>query len=122
MYGAPRTVNFILYCARWEAAVAFYRDALKLPVNMQKEWFIEFSLGRDARLSVADERRASIKSAGGAGVTVSLEVDDIEAVRSDVERQGLQPSEIRDHPWGALVFHLLDPEGHRLEFWQKTAP
>jgi catechol 2,3-dioxygenase-like lactoylglutathione lyase family enzyme len=112
------TVNLILYCAEWEATVRFYRKGLGLPVTMENEWFVEFRLGADSRLSVADERRASIKSCGGAGITVSLQVADIRGVREAARAGGLQPTEIVDHPWGARVFYLIDPEGHRLEVWQ----
>jgi uncharacterized glyoxalase superfamily protein PhnB len=85
------------------------------------DWFVEFLLNAGARLSVADERRASVKTSHGAGITVALEVADIDAVRRDVEEKGLTPTPIRNHPWNARVFYLADPEGHRIEFWQAEA-
>ena len=112
------TTNVILYCRQWEAAVRFYRDQLQLPVNFSTDWFVEFQLNTGTRLSIADEKRASIESCGGKGITLALEVEDIEAVYEYAEKSGLAPTVIKQHPWNARVFHLFDPEGHRLEIWQ----
>lgn len=113
-----QTANTIFYCKNWEQTVAFYRDRLGLPVNFSNDWFVEFRLTDGSRISIADESRASIKSCGGGGLTLALEVNDIDSVRADMERSGIEPTEIRDHPWGARVFYFYDPEGHRIEVWQ----
>lgn len=112
------TANTILYCGHWEETVRFYRDGLRLPVLFATDWFVEFRLAADSRLSVADERRASIKSSGGAGITVSLQVEDIDATWEHAKETGLAPTAISEHPWHARVFCLFDPEGHRIEMWQ----
>ncbi|MBN1632467.1 MAG: VOC family protein [Thermoleophilia bacterium] len=114
------TANTILYCGRWDAAVVFYRDGLGLPILFSTDWFVEFRLSADSRLSVADETRASVRRSGGVGITISLEVDDIDAAWKLVTRRGLEPTAICDHPWQARVFHLFDPEGHRIEIWQRS--
>ncbi len=49
------TANTILYCAKWEETVAFYKDVLKLEIGFANDWFVEFNLNRCARLSVANE-------------------------------------------------------------------
>jgi catechol 2,3-dioxygenase-like lactoylglutathione lyase family enzyme len=118
MSGDVLTVNLILYSADWERTVGFYRDGLELPVGMENDWFVEFRVGGDSRLSIADERRASIKSCGGGGVTVALEVADIDAAWQSAKAKGLSPTEVRDHPWNARVFYLVDPDGHRVELWE----
>ena len=114
------TVNTILYCRQWPAMVNFYRDQLRLPVNFATDWFIEFYLTDNSRLSIADEKRASIKSASGKGITITLEVEEIEPIHKKLQDAGLMPTRVRQHPWNAKVFHLLDPEGNRLEVWQST--
>jgi catechol 2,3-dioxygenase-like lactoylglutathione lyase family enzyme len=116
-----KTANTILYCRNWRATVDFYQNRLGLPVNFASEWFVEFSLTGTARLSIADEGRASVKSAGGQGITLALEVEDIRAAHRWAESTGLAPTALRRHPWDAEVFYLRDPEGHRIEFWQATA-
>ena len=108
--------NTILYCRRWEETAAFYEHAVRLPVLMRKDWFVEFRLANDAALSVADERRATIPSAGGHGITISLRVEDAEATRAALLEAGLEPDPLRTS-WGSPAFFLRDPEGNRLEFW-----
>jgi catechol 2,3-dioxygenase-like lactoylglutathione lyase family enzyme len=114
------TANTILYCRRWEETVRFYRDGLGLPVVFATDWFVEFCLAADSRLSIADDARATVRSSGGAGITLSLQVEDIQAEHTDAERAGLEPTAIRAHPWRADTFYLFDPEGHRIEIWQRT--
>jgi predicted enzyme related to lactoylglutathione lyase len=116
-----KTTNTILYCREWDKTIRFYRDQLQLSVTFATDWFVEFGLNAVARLSIADEKRSTVKSCGGRGVTLALEVDDIAALREYALKNGLQPTAIRKHPWGAWVFHLFDPEGHRLEIWQARA-
>ena len=73
-----KAANTILYCKKWDETVAFYRDGLKLLVISSTDWFVEFKLNESARLSVANEIRESIKSGEGKGITISLQVADVE--------------------------------------------
>ena len=116
------TVNTILYCRRWDDMVRFYRDRLGLPVSLANEWFMEFRLTSTARLSIADERRSTVKSAAGKGITLTIEVNDINPVHQRMQDLGLNPTSIHRHPWDAWVFNLFDPEGNRLEIWQADEP
>lgn len=111
--------NTILYCSRWQECVEFYRDGLGLDVASENDWFVEFSLNPDSRLSVADARRASIESAGGRGITVTLKIEDILSAHQALMDRGLLPGEIKKHAWGADVFYLRDPDGNRIEFWSE---
>lgn len=110
------TVNTILYCTRWTETVAFYKDVLELSQNFSNDWFVEFMLNDNARLSIANEERASIKSGGGQGITLTFNVDDLEALHTLLTSRGAEPTPIRSR-WGAKVFYMRDPEGHRVEFW-----
>ncbi len=116
-----KSANTILYCSKWEDTVRFYRKLLKLPVTFSTDWFVEFSLNESNRLSIANEKRASIKTSRGKGITLSWEVDRIERAWADVRKNGLAPTPIQKHLWGARVFYLFDPEGTRIEFWQSSA-
>jgi len=115
------TANTILYCKKWDETVLFYGELLNMPVNFSNDWFVEFRVSETARLSIADEKRASIKSCENKGITLAWEVEDIKAAWDDIVQAGLHPTEIKKHAWGAEVFYLLDPEGHRIEFWKQTA-
>lgn len=111
-----QTSNIILYCHKWHETVAFYRDRLGFPVHFSNEWFVEFALSSTARLSVANQEQSSIKSGEGKGITVSLEVNDIETVRAFMEKSGLAPTAMKEI-WKSRLFYIYDPEGNRIEFW-----
>lgn len=112
-----KTSNTILYCKKWPETVDFYRSGLELPVTYASDWFVEFQLSGAAHLSVADETRATIKSGAGAGLTITLQVDNAETTRHYLRRKGLAVGPLKNHAWGARVFYFFDPEGHRLEIW-----
>lgn len=117
-----KMVNTILYCHHWEDTVAFYRDTLGLAISFSKRWFVEFILTEGARVSIADERYATISSSNGRGVTLSIEVYSIDESHRQISQKGLSPSPITDHPWNARVFFIHDPEGNRIEFWMACPP
>ncbi len=108
--------NTILYCNRWAATVRFYRDVIKLPLLLKKEWFVEFQLTHNGCLSVADATRSSICSAGGVGITLSLQVENIEAVHDRMVSDGVDVTPIKS-TWGAKACFVFDPEGTRIELW-----
>ncbi len=114
--------NTILYCRRFEATVRFYRDGLSFTPVLVKPWFVEFAVNALSRISVADESRASVKSSGGLGVTLTFQLADLDAFHARLTASGFEPGRIMSHPWGARLFHILDPEGHRLEFWSPVEP
>lgn len=109
--------NTILYCDDWAAAVAFYRDILHFSINYQNDWFVEFQLTAQSYLSVADASRATIDSVNGQGITLAWQVDDMQRVYADLQEQGITVTPIQQK-WGAHLFYIHDPEGHRIEFWQ----
>ena len=115
-----KTANTILYCRKWKETVAFYQTQLDLHVTISNEWFVEFKLNETSRLSIADQTRCSIDSNDGKGITITLEVDNIDTTHLYLNEVGLNPTPIKDHPWGAKVIHIYDPEGNRIEFWSPT--
>jgi len=110
-----KSTNTILYCKKWEETVEFYRTGLKLLVLSSNEWFVEFKLNEMSRLSVANEARTSIDSSSGKGITVSLQVADINHTRTELIEGGVTATPIKE-VWGAKAFYVHDPEGNRLEF------
>lgn len=119
--GTPRRANTILYCRRWAATVAFYREQLGLPVIFANDWFVEFHVNGDAYLSIADAARASIAAVEGQGITLAWQVESLEDVWSAIQSMGIAVTPIRRR-WGARVFYCSDPEGHRIEFWSEASP
>jgi catechol 2,3-dioxygenase-like lactoylglutathione lyase family enzyme len=111
-----RNTNIILYCRKWQETVDFYR-LLEFPITFSTEWFVEFQLTGSAHLSIADERRATVKSSGGAGSTLTLQVGNVDDAWQWLHAKGVGVGPIRNHAWGGRVFYFFDPEGHRLEVW-----
>jgi catechol 2,3-dioxygenase-like lactoylglutathione lyase family enzyme len=110
--------NAILYCQNWEATVAFYRETLGLSISFASDWFVEFALHDGAHLSIADAARASIAAVGGQGITLAWQVEELAAVREELEAAGVAVTPIKRR-WGAWVCYCRDPEGHRIELWEE---
>jgi len=111
-----RRTNTILYCRRWAETVQFYRDVLGLTGHWLSEWFLEFRLTADSFVSIADAARATIAPAGGAGLTLSWQVADVEGFHRYLLDKGVAAEPIATR-WGGRCFYFHDPEGHRLEAW-----
>ncbi|MEM7344090.1 MAG: VOC family protein [Chloroflexota bacterium] len=114
-----KNANTSLYCHQWAETVKFYKIYLQLPIVFANDWFVEFKLTGNAYLSLANAQRATIKSVQGQGITITLQVEDINGTWHYLQQQGLDVGPIKSHPWGAYVFYFFDPEGHRLEIWSK---
>lgn len=112
-----RRANTILYCRKWPETAAFYQDVFAFPISHQTDWFIEFQLAPGAYLSLADESRATIKSVEGQGITLSWEIATLHDMHAALQARGIAVSPVR-RKWGADLFYLHDPEGHRIELWQ----
>jgi predicted enzyme related to lactoylglutathione lyase len=109
--------NTILYCSEWASTVAFYRDVIALETTHEAEWFVEFALHDAAHLSIADTARTSIDPAGGAGITLSWQVDDLAAECARLAAHNVATSDPMQQ-WGGRSVFLHDPEGNRLELWE----
>ncbi len=115
---SPKNANTILYCKKWKETVDFYKNRLGLLITHNSDWFIEFKLTETAHISIADEQRASIKSSGGTGITLALQVESATSTWEYLRVSGLDIGPVKEHPWGAQVFYFFDPEGHRIEVWE----
>lgn len=115
-----RIVNTIIYCEKFAETVNFYRSRLNLAVTTSLDWFVEFKLNEYSRLSIANEKNASIKSSEGRGLTITLQVHDIDETFHFLKEAGVNPGEIKKHAWGAKIIHVFDPEGNRIEFWSQN--
>jgi catechol 2,3-dioxygenase-like lactoylglutathione lyase family enzyme len=117
----PKRTNTILYCQRWPETVAFYKDHLRLSVAFANDWFVEFQLTGSSFLSIAHAARATITAVQGQGMTLTLEVANVAAVKAELEKLGIPTMPLKRR-WNALAFYCFDPEGHRLEFWTAELP
>jgi catechol-2,3-dioxygenase len=53
-------------------------------------------------------------------VTISLQVADVDELRSELMQAGFAPTPVKE-VWGSRAIYLHDPEGNRLEFWSGRA-
>ena len=113
----PDSMNTVLYCQHFASTLEFYEHILGLPRGFANDWFVEFKVADRAYLSVADQSRATINSAHGAGITLTFRVDNVSAYHAQLVARGAAPSAIGRRPWNATGFLLYDPEGTRIEVW-----
>ena len=123
---APVQLRLVLTVDDFEAALAFYRDALGLPEHDAWE-----SEGDDARIAILDAGRATLElvNEGQAAaidrievgkrvagpVRIAFEVDDSEAVaRRLVEAGAEQLAEPVTTPWNDRNVRLQAPDGMQL--------
>ena len=111
-----KRINTILYCQNWDDTVKFYRDVLKLIVNHKAQWLIEFQVIDITFLSIANAASTSIQSSKGSGITLSFQVENVDAVQRQLSEIGIETGPIKSI-WGARAFYIFDPEGHRIELW-----
>lgn len=114
-------INTMLYCQPWHEVVAFYGDTLGLPVHARNSWMVEFSLGPQIFLSVADASRTSVAPGDGRGLTISLQVPALSEWQRLLEQQEV-PCQPVEHADGARGLFFRDPAGNRLEVWQPPDP
>ncbi|MGD8980620.1 MAG: VOC family protein, partial [Desulfobacterales bacterium] len=111
-----KRINTILYCRNWQTTVEFYRDVLKLRVNYETEWLVEFRLVDNTYLSIANAADTSIQSSNGDGITLSFQVETVDIAHCQLRDIGIKVGPIKPI-WGVRAFYIFDPEGHRMELW-----
>ncbi len=63
-----------------------------------------------------NEKKSSVKSCQGKGITICLQIEDIDVTHASMEASGLKPTTIKEI-WKSRLFYIYDPEGNRIEFW-----
>ena len=114
------TTNLILYCDKWHETVAFYEQTFEFSKIELSDWLVEFIISDNARISVADQNRTSIKSVKDKGIMLSWQVENIEDTWQDLKQKDINLEPIKEHPWGARLFRFYDPDGHPIEIWSSA--
>ncbi len=101
----------VLHVPDMARALAFYRDALGLPVRYASEVYVEFDL-QPATLALHHaEPEASTR-----GVGLFLVVDDVDALVAQLQAKGLTPTQPpTDQDFGYRTALYVDPFGNRVE-------
>ncbi|WP_344250126.1 VOC family protein [Isoptericola hypogeus] len=109
------------------AAARFYAELLGMSPTFTSDWYVSLRSG-DAELAVVDADHATIperaRGARAAGVLVTVEVDDVDAVHTRVVADGghdlLLP--LRDEEFGQRHFIVAGPDGALVDIVTPIAP
>lgn len=111
--------NVNLYVRNMERAKQFYTDVLGLVEDSQRSFlptFILFNAG-GCTLTLQDSSAPGAVFGKADSIELGFAVDDVEAVRSRLQAQGITVTEIQQMGWGS-GFDTVDPEGHRLTIYR----
>jgi len=111
------SLHTVLICEKWEECVSFYRDVLGFCIVDKRDRFVEFEVTTGARIGILRPLHPDARERSHDQVILSLRVSNIEETHAKLKMRCSRLPAIREHPWGARVFELRDPEGWRLEFW-----
>lgn len=110
----------------------FYRDVLGLrpTFGTEGDGYADFDAGGEVSLALFDatEMAAALglpgQAAGGDRCCLVLQVDDVDAVATELSRRGVAlAAPPADRPaWGLRTVHLRDPDGNLVELYQDLAP
>lgn len=105
----------------------FYRELLALEDTFASDWYISLAAsGGNPQIATVQRQHDSIPSrfrAAPAGVLVTAEVEEADAVRARADAMGAPlEMELRDEPWGQRHFMTRDPDGLLVDVVQIIAP
>ena len=107
----------VLFCRKWDAYVSFYRDVLGFEVVDTKTGFVEFQVTPGSRIGLLKPTGDSATEYSDTSFILSFRVGNAEEIHRALSARCTGLTAVKQHPWGAHLFELRDPEGRRLEFW-----
>ena len=107
----------VLFCRKWDACVSFYRDALGFEVVDTKPGFVEFQIAPGSHISLLRQTGNDKSDDPDSSFILSFRVEDVEEIHKTLSARCTGLTAVKQHPWGARLFELRDPEERRLEFW-----
>jgi lactoylglutathione lyase len=106
----------MVYVQDMQRSVAFYRDILGLPLQMESPGWSQFDLGNGVTLGLHPAR--GLQPEPVSGWTPGFKVDDVRAARERVVSAGAEiSSDFHDIP-GGVVLEFADPDGNRIDVTQ----
>lgn len=120
--------GFRLLVSDFAAAVHFWRDLMKLPLQFQDEalGYAYFDAGKvGLELMKHDDFASAIGEVTpvpvpqGRQVVIDFRVDDVDTTYAELVAQGVTSvSRPQDRPlWRARTAHIADPDGHVIEIY-----
>lgn len=125
----------VIVTSKLAQARDFYVEHFDFRVVFQADWYVQLHGFRGEgvppmelafMLPNVESQPALLRTAfSGAGVIVSIEVDDVDTVHTKLMRAGALKEivvALRDEPWGQRHFLFKDPAGALLDVFQMIPP
>ncbi len=111
-------INIVyLYVRDMTRSLAFYRDALGIPLAGDERW---------AEATTANGVRFALHAVdgdvelGSGTLRVDFEVEDLEAAAARLRELGVEVGDVERDDWGAAC-EFVDPDGYRLHLFEPPA-
>lgn len=97
----------------------FYADKLGWKLGTNEKDVCGFAFGGGYLVAHKDTRPKPERTYGG-GMSVAVQVDDIEAAHKELKRKKVKVSPILDQHWGERQFYFTDPDGYAWSYGQQV--
>lgn len=122
-----------LLTQNFAAAVHFWRDLMKLPLQFQDETtgYAYFHAGKVGLELLTQDGFATalgevtpVAQPQGRQVVIDMQVDEVDSAYNALIEQGaISVSRPKDRPlWNARTAHIADPDGHIVELYTSLSP
>jgi catechol 2,3-dioxygenase-like lactoylglutathione lyase family enzyme len=95
----------------------FYGESLGWQLGTDEEGVAGYAFGAGYLVLRADDRPAEARRYAG-GMSVEVQVDDVDADHARLRSRGVHVSALCDQPWGERNFHFADPDGYAWSYGQ----
>jgi uncharacterized glyoxalase superfamily protein PhnB len=101
----------------------FYQQHLGARVTFDCGWYLNMTLGSQGASIQFMEPQGDMPVYTGAGVTLNIAVDDVDAEHKRLMAAGLSElMPLADHPWGDRGFSIADPIGNSVYIYSDREP
>jgi catechol 2,3-dioxygenase-like lactoylglutathione lyase family enzyme len=107
-----------LYVRDLERSVAFYRDVLGVPVELDAAhpWWAEAILPGDVRFALHEWHPEAGEISSGT-VRFDFQVEDVERAAVQLSAAGAEVGDVTHASWGSMCT-VTDPDGYRIQLFQ----
>ena len=106
-----------------QACRDFYRKHFDATTVFDCGWYLNLRFGEDGPTLQFMEPLGEMPVFGGAGVTLNVKVEDVDAEHQRLVSEGLAVlMPLEDHPWGDRGFSVADPVGNSLYIYSDREP